>query len=209
MLEGIPRGLYILGFGGHARSVADVALQRGIEYLIFIDPNARMAKADAQFTVLCNLPEQIEDGWAAFPAVGDNRIRQSVCASVKDNLATLVAHNASIGLKAEIGAGTFVGQHAHVGPFARIGTGVIINTGAVVEHDCVVGNFSHISVNATVAGSARVGSNVMIGAGATVIDRVTICDDVVVGAGATIIRDIEQAGTYVGTPAKLIGTAIA
>ena len=33
----VPRGLVVLGFGGHARSVADIALTPGIEELIFVD----------------------------------------------------------------------------------------------------------------------------------------------------------------------------
>jgi UDP-N-acetylbacillosamine N-acetyltransferase len=34
-------GLLILGFGGHARSVADVAIASGITQLCFIDANAK------------------------------------------------------------------------------------------------------------------------------------------------------------------------
>ncbi|WEX08343.1 acetyltransferase [Chelativorans sp. AA-79] len=199
----IPRGLYILGYGGHARSVADVALQIGIENLIFVDPNAAEAEAFGKFPVLRGLPGQIEDGWAMFPAIGDNGIRKAVSDDLMSKLITIVSPDASIGLQAEIGPGTFVGRHAHVGPFARIGMGVIVNTGAVIEHDCVVGDFSHVSVNATVAGNSRIGNNVIVGAGATVIDKIAICDDVIVGAGATVVRDIGRAGTYVGIPAKL------
>ena len=33
----IPNGLLILGFGGHARSVGDVAIDLGISALIFVD----------------------------------------------------------------------------------------------------------------------------------------------------------------------------
>ncbi|MET3520656.1 acetyltransferase [Mesorhizobium abyssinicae] len=202
MPRNIPRGLYILGSGGHGRSVADIASEIGIENLVFVDPNPAQVEALAGFVLLRSLPVQIEDEWAVFPAIGDNRIRKMVCAGGTDRLATLVSPSASIGLRAEIGQGTLVGRHAHVGPFTRIGVGVIVNTAAVIEHDCEVGDFSHVSVNATLAGKSRIGSNVMIGAGATVIDGVGICDNVIVGAGATVIRNIEQAGTYVGTPAK-------
>ncbi|MDG4854513.1 MULTISPECIES: acetyltransferase [unclassified Mesorhizobium] len=201
MPANLPRGLYILGLGGHGRSVADAASEIGVKNLVFVDPNPAV-QAMAGFVLLRSLPDQIEDGWAIFPAIGDNGIRKTMCADHTGRLATLVSRSASIGLRAEIGRGTFVGRHAHVGPFARIGVGVIVNTAAVVEHDCEVGDFSHVSVNATLAGKSRIGSNVMIGAGATVIDGVGICDNVTVGAGATVVRNIEQAGTYVGTPAK-------
>jgi len=32
----------------------------------------------------------------------------------------------------------------------------------------------------------------------------SICDNVIIGAGSVVIRDIEDAGTYVGNPAKRI-----
>jgi len=199
----IPAGLYILGSGGHGRSVADIASEIGIKNVIFVDPNSAHA-AIAGLPILQSLPEQIERGWAVFPAVGHSGIRKAVCAENAERLTTLISPSATVGLAAEIALGTFVGRHAHVGPFSRIGMGVIINTGAIVEHDCQVGDFSHVSVNATLAGGSRIGSNVMIGAGATVIDGVAICDNVTVGAGATVIRNIEQPGTYVGTPAKAL-----
>jgi len=44
----------------------------------------------------------------------------------------------------------------------------------------------------------------IIGAGAVVTDKISICDNVIIGAGSVVIRDIEDAGTYVGNPAKRI-----
>jgi sugar O-acyltransferase (sialic acid O-acetyltransferase NeuD family) len=197
-----PIGLYILGAGGHARSVADVALSAGIRKLVFVDPNSGASEAFAGFALVRDLPEQIGEGWAIFPAIGSNQGRRRACSGIIERLAVVAAPDASIGLRASIGLGSFLGRHAHVGPFATIGAGVIINTGAIVDHDSDVGDFTHIAVNATVAGTCRIGSNVMIGAGATVIDGITIADDVIVGAGATVVSDIERPGTYVGTPAK-------
>jgi len=37
----IPRGLFVIGVGSHARSVADVALDLGVPALTFVDPSAR------------------------------------------------------------------------------------------------------------------------------------------------------------------------
>jgi len=197
-------GLYILGFGGHARSVADIAIAAGIRDLIFVDPKATPKSSFAGFSAVSNLPESLPEGWKIFPAIGDNLRRRAACDDLRAVLATLVSPDASVGIAASLGQGTVVARQAHVGPNARIGAGVIVNTGAVVEHDCEVGDFAHISVNATVAGSCRVGANVMIGAGATVIDGITICDDAVIGAGATVIGNIQDRGVYVGTPAKRI-----
>ncbi len=194
--------LLILGFGGHARSVGDVALAAGFERLVFFDEHAGDGEAFEGHRAQSTLPAPGEDRWQAFPAAGDNARRERQCHDAPHPLATLVAPGATIGIGASLGEGTFVARHAHVGPLARIGRGVILNTGCVVEHECAVGDFAHISVNATVAGRARIGRRVMLGAGAVVIDRVSICDDVVVGAGAVVVSDIATPGTYVGIPAR-------
>jgi UDP-N-acetylbacillosamine N-acetyltransferase len=197
-------GIYVLGFGGHARSVADVALAAGIESLIFVDANALPNESFAGFPAVTALPGRLIAGWSVFPALGDNLSRKAAYSRHMARIAKLISPSATIGVGAEVGNGTIVGHHAHIGPAASVGRGVIVNTGAAVEHECQVGDFSHISVNATVAGRARIGSNVFVGAGSTITDKVSICDDVVIGAGATVVRDITAPGTYVGTPARPI-----
>lgn len=204
MTSSSESGIYLLGFGGHARSVADVALAAGIKSLIFVDANALPGESFAGFPAVTALPKTLIAGWSVFPAQGDNLSRKATHNKQQAPIAKLISPKATIGVRAEVGEGTIVGHHAHIGPAASVGRGVIVNTGAAVEHECQVGDFSHISVNATVAGRARIGSNVFVGAGATVIDKVSICDDVVIGAGATVVRDITAPGTYVGTPARPI-----
>jgi sugar O-acyltransferase (sialic acid O-acetyltransferase NeuD family) len=197
-----PAGLYVLGFGGHARSVADVAVAAGITRLVFVDENARPGETFADLPAIVALPASPEAAWQLFPASGDNAQREQQVAGARLPIATLIAPSAYLGLRAEIMPGAFIAHRAHVGPAARVGRGTIVNTGAQVDHESVIGDFSHVSVNATVAGRCRIGAFVMVGAGATVIDRVSVCDHVVIGAGATVVRDITEPGTYVGTPAR-------
>lgn len=200
-----PKGLLILGFGGHARVVADIAIASGIVDFCFIDPNARAGENFLGHPVLTAWDANLPDGWQAFSAAGDNILRQGHCELIKSrawSLARLLAPSATIGVGATIMEGCLVAQHAHVGPMATIGTGCIINTGAVVEHESSVGDFSHISVHSTVAGRSRIGRFAMIGAGAAVIDGIEIGDSVIVGAGAVVHRSIAEPGTYVGVPAR-------
>jgi sugar O-acyltransferase (sialic acid O-acetyltransferase NeuD family) len=200
----VPAGLYILGFGGHARSVADIAVAMGFGQLAFVDDNAQPGEAFAGFPVLRHMPADPAPGWLVFPAVGDNVRRRALSDKQALELARLIAPTASIGLAAVISGGVLVAHHAHVGPGARIGRGAILNTGAIVDHETQVGAFTHISINAAVAGRCTIGANVMIGAGAVVIDGISIAEDVIIGSGATVVADIAHAGTYVGTPARLM-----
>ncbi len=190
--------LIILGCGGHARSVADVALANGIEELIFVDDNARPQEKIWEFNVLKNLPSITAP---IIIALGDNQQRADRFAQQK-NVTSLIALSAHIGKNARIEPGVFVANGAHIGPNAQIGANTIINTHAVIEHDCTIGKHCHISVNATVAGKCDIGDFVMLGAGATVIDGIKICSNVIIGAGAVVIQDITEPGTYVGIPAR-------
>jgi UDP-N-acetylbacillosamine N-acetyltransferase len=201
--------LVIFGCGGHARSVADVALSSGILELLFVDRNARPAErvlgfpviTDAEFASLHMRKPSV------IVALGDNREREQVFDGlVKSGFSAiaLVAHDAHRGVGVAIGVGSFVGSGAHLGPEASIGQNTIINTRAVIEHGARVEAHSHVSVNATLAGFVHIGERVMIGVGATVIDRVSICSETVVGAGSVVVEDIVEPGTYVGIPARRI-----
>ncbi len=204
-----PRGLLILGFGGHARAVADVAMAMGITELAFEDESALTGEHFQGFKVLPVWKHPLPDGWMAFGAAGQSTQRQAQLMRIRTEgwpVATLVAPTASLGVGCTIGPGSIVGQQAHVGPMVAVGDGCIINSGAIVDHESVVGDFSHISVNASVAGRCTIGRNVMLGAGATVIDKITMCDDIVIGAGAVVTENLICSGTYVGVPVRLLKT---
>jgi UDP-N-acetylbacillosamine N-acetyltransferase len=197
-------GLVLLGFGGHARSVADVALTAGYIRLLFVDQNAVDGECFLEFPVQRAMPPQ-DGGWVYMSCAGDNHRRLTQIhemAAANLPLATIVSPLATVGRGAAVAAGCFVGHHAHIGPLARLGAGCIINTGAVVEHDCVLGECAHVSVHSCVAGYGRLGDRVFLGAGAVVIDRVSVTSDVVVGAGAVVVTSIDSAGVYVGIPAR-------
>jgi len=196
--------LLILGFGGHARSVADIAVQAGFTHINFYDPSAQEGEHFAQFLAQNQFQLAQHKGYL-FPAAGDNKAREKQILDLihhHTRLATLISPKAYLGLCVEILAGSLIAHHAHIGPNSKIGMGCIINTGAIVEHDCTVGDLTHVSVNATVAGRCHVGQRVFIGAGATLIDGVSIANDVTIGAGAVVVSDIEVPGVYVGVPAR-------
>jgi UDP-N-acetylbacillosamine N-acetyltransferase len=203
------KGLVILGFGGHARSVAAVALANGVGSLVFVDENAKDNETFLNFPVTREFVGAIPEGWSCIPAVGDNLKRQKqyeFAQSAGWALAKVIANDATIDADAKVAAGCFVGHHAHIGPSARIGKGTIINTGAIVEHESAVGDFSHVSVNAVVAGRSKLGSFVFLGAGATVIDSVSVGDNITIGAGAAVVKSLRLRGTYVGCPVRQVAS---
>lgn len=199
--------LLILGCGGHARTVAATALSLGYARILMVDPNARPEERHFGCDVIRPEEVKVVPTMTGIPASGDPELRKQQMAWLEEHqvpVTTVVSPHAVLGPDVTLDKGGFVGAGAYVGPQAQVGTGCIINTGAVLEHDACAGAFSHVSVHATVAGYSRIGSMCMIGAGAILIDRVRIPDWTIIGAGATVIRDLSEAGTYVGCPARLV-----
>ncbi len=198
--------LVLLGCGGHARSVADVALSAGFDVFCFVDEQAKEGENVLGFPVQRELPPHSTE-LSYFACAGENRQRFSQIHALRAAglpLATVIAPTATIGRGAVVSPGCFVGHHAHVGPMARVGVGCIVNTAAVVEHDCVLGECCHVSVNSTVAGSSSLGDCVFLGAGGIVIDKISVASDVTIGAGGVVIGSIELPGIYVGIPVRRV-----
>lgn len=202
-------GLLIIGFGGHARSVADVALAAGVKDLIFIDEHAKPNENFHDFPVLKEWKDPFPEHWGCFAASGNNVKREEqldFIAKQKWPLATIISSTATIGVGSHIEPGCFIAHHAHIGPNAKIEKGSIINTRATIEHDCSVGRYSHISIAATLAGSSIVGQKCTVFAGATVIDAINICDNVTLAAGTVAVDNIVKPGLYLGVPARFAGS---
>jgi UDP-N-acetylbacillosamine N-acetyltransferase len=197
--------LFIYGCGGHARSLADVAVSNGGKDLIFIDEGARENEVQLGFPVVKPFSDKIDGNYIV--AIGDNHHRALVFHELRNkNLIVLISNTAYMGVNTQLDIGTFIAAGAHIGPNTIIAENTIINTRAIVEHDCKIGKHSHISVNAVVAGKAELGDFVMIGAGAIVIDNIKVCSEVTVGAGSVVIKDINMPGVYVGVPARRISS---
>ncbi|MFH1152919.1 MAG: NeuD/PglB/VioB family sugar acetyltransferase [Pseudomonadota bacterium] len=199
--------LLIIGFGGHARSVTDIAVKKGYKNIVFVEESARPGEMYHGFQVARSLPDNLDDSWEIFLAAGDNRCREiqyNQTSVLSLPLATIVCTTATLGIETVIGSGTVVGSLAHVGPSSTVGKSCIVNSGCILEHDCHVGDFCHLSVNATIAGRCQIGRRVFIGAGAVVCDKLSIMDDVTIGAGSVVIRDILEPGVYVGVPVRRV-----
>lgn len=77
----------------------------------------------------------------------------------------------------------------------------IININCTIGHDTKIGSFVTINPGVNISGNVTIGSNCNIGSNTVIRNGVTICDDVVIGAGCVVVKDITDAGTYVGNPA--------
>lgn len=201
----------VIGAGGHAKVIIDLLRCGGHEVVACLDAG-RVGQVVNGVPVLGDerdeLPRLMEQGVdAAFVALGDNRLRQKVAASVAAlglHMVAAIGRSAVVSPSARIGRGCAIMEGAVVNADARIGEFAIINTNASIDHDCVVGPYSHVAPGSALAGGVEVGAAVFMGAGTRAIPGVKIMDGAVVGAGTVVVRDIASPGTWVGVPARQI-----
>lgn len=197
--------LIIIGASGHGRVAADIAVRNGYEEILFLDDD-KAVKACGSYPVMgtSDIVQKIEGD--VIVAIGNPAIRRRISESIsRERIATLIHTDAVIAEGVTIGRGTVVMAGTVINPGSQIGRGCIINTCASVDHDCKIGDYVHVAVGAHVAGHVEIGNGTWIGAGVTVSNDIKICGGCMIGAGAVVVGDIEEAGTYMGVPARKRG----
>ena len=189
--------ILLIGFGGHAESMADTIIKLKKYHIAgYTD----IKDNHCQFDYLGN-DDQLENIYKrgirkaaiGIGCMGDSRLREKVIAKAKGLgfvFPAIIDPTAIIASDIEVGEGTYIGKRAVINAGAKVGEFCIINTGCIVEHDNCIGDFSHVAVGATLCGSVKIGARSFIGAGAVVIQTIQIGDDVLVGANSTILSDI-------------------
>lgn len=201
--------LLIIGAGGHGRVVADIALKMNRWKKIYFLDDDESIKTIIGIEVIGKSNDAfiyISD-YDIFVAIGNNRIRekiQSQLEKVGASIPTLIHPRSIIGEAVEIGIGTTIMAGAIINSCSKIGKGCIINTGATIDHDNIIKDYVHISPGVHISGNVEIAKRTWIGIGASVSNNVSITSNCIVGAGAVVIKDIIEAGTYVGVPARKI-----
>ncbi len=201
--------LLIIGASGHGKVVADIALKMNKwQQIAFLDDDKNV-KSSMGINVIGNSNDAFSylNDYDIFVAIGNNNTREKIQSELEiaeASMPRLIHPSAIIGEKVELGVGTVVMAGVVINCCSSIGKGCIINTGVTIDHDNVIENYVHISPGARLAGTVRVGKRSWIGIGSVVTNNVYIISECMVGAGAVVVRDITEAGTYVGVPARKI-----
>lgn len=198
----------IVGAGGHAKVIVEI-LER-IETVEVVGFTSRSTD-DRLFHYPhlgpdSVLPALLSNGVShAFPAVGDNRVRQRLANEllrIGFLLVNAISLHAIVSPRVRLGSGIAIMPGAVINAEASIGDGAVVNTGATVDHDCTIGAFAHVAPGSHLAGCVKVGEGTFLGIGSSVIPGITIGSWVTVGAGAAVIRNIADHATAVGVPSS-------
>ncbi|QDQ08712.1 acetyltransferase [Bacillus sp. BD59S] len=201
--------LLIIGAGGHGKVIADIALRMNKwEYVAFLD-DSENEKTSMGIEIIgesTDVSKFIKD-YDVFVGIGNNTTREKIQEQIESqgaSIPVLIHPHAVIGKQVSLEAGTVVMAGAIINCCTKIGKGCIINTASTIDHDNVIEDYVHISPGAHLAGTVRIGSGTWLAIGSIVINNINITSKCKIGAGAVVIRDITEAGTYIGVPAKRV-----
>lgn len=218
--------IYIVGAGGFVREVLwlikrinEVAVKNGREcewYIAgFIDDDRSLhGEMLDDYPVLGGgdyLAALSEDVYVVI-AIGSAKVKKIVVeklSALKNiHFATLIDPSVILSDRVQIGDGCIICAGTIMTVDITIGSHVIINLDCTLGHDDVIGDYVTIYPSVNVSGNVKIGEESEIGTGAQIIQGKSIGKQVILGAGAVVVKDIKEAGTYVGLPASRVGKRI-
>ncbi len=196
----MQKQVIIIGAGGHGRVLRDIVERSGDVFLGFLDDSEKGED------VLGKTEDCTRFAEAEFIiGIGDNAIREKITKTHPAlSYYTAIDPSAVISPRAKIGKGTCIMPGVVINAGAAVGDHTIINTNATVEHDVEIENYVHVSPGAVLLGGAKIGEHTHIGGGAVIRNYISISGGCTIGMGAAVTKRIEEAGVYVGVPARKI-----
>ncbi len=206
------RPLVLIGSGGHAREVAEIALQaqqmeRNGPFLGFLDSDPSKHGLNVLgFPVLGGMEWLNERAHevGVLIAVGDAAVRRRIADELGSTIAysTVVSPLAHLSEYCQIGEGTVIFPQVVVSTQVNIGRHVQLNSACSISHDSEIGDFCSIYPGARTTGGVKLGEGVTLGTNSCVVPYKTVGPGTQIGAGACVIDDLPGGITAVGVPAK-------
>lgn len=191
----------LLGGGGHARVVAELAMLNNFNIIGVIDPKY-VKQAQWDYAINCFENEEVImnfsteelsllNGIGSIP--GSESMRRIIFKKFYAQgfkFPSLIHPQAVISKTAHIDQGVQLMAGVIVNAKSSIGLNTLINTGAIIEHDCIIQDHVHIAPRAVLCGGVVLNKNVHIGAGAIILQNVSIGENSIIGAGAVVRHSI-------------------
>ena len=205
----VKRNLVIFGAGGHAVSVASVAMSAGFHIECFID-ETRGGQQLLGARIVSHITDLVDTSVYFYSvAIGDNSVRQKVSENAMSQLRgcefpPLVHKSAIVASFASVGRGTVIMPNSVVGANTRIGRFCVINSSSSVDHDSYMADYSSIAPGVVTGGRVRIGCRSAVSIGAVIKQGVNIGSDCVVGANSYLNGDLVDNKVAYGSPARVV-----
>lgn len=159
--------LVILGAGGYANTVSDIAEQLGYEIVAMLDDKLPGLE-------LFTFQTYISSDTEFIPAFGNNQFRLKWIDKLQNagvTFATIIHPSAYVSPRATIYPGTVILPKAIVNTDVIIERGCIVNIGAIIDHGTVLEEGVHLAPGAIVKGENRIKSGTKVESGEVIQAR--------------------------------------
>lgn len=199
----------VFGAGGMGREIATmIELDTGLSPVIVDDKQEQWCKNNSVPWVAEKDYNPKVHGHPVL-SFGDAKLRRKVANALKNKypditFPPIVSKHSLIGNRVNLGAGVVVMQNCIITCDATIEDFVQLNICTTIAHDTRIGSYVTTAPGVHINGNVTVEEDVYFGSNSCTVHGISIVAGTVIGAGATVTKTIQQQGTYVGVPAKLL-----
>ena len=134
-----------------------------------------------------------------------NRNRENVYNQIKAKgyeMISYISSKATVFPDTKIGDNCFILEDNTIQPFTTIGNNVVLWSGNHIGHHGRINDHVFFTSHVVMSGHCEIGSYSFFGVNATIRDFAKIAQGTLVAMSASIVKDTEEWGVYMGSPAK-------
>jgi UDP-perosamine 4-acetyltransferase len=193
--------IIIIGSGGHAKVVKDLAEQLNYQIIAVCDPNDKNKNKGCWKNIKFYNHESdlqqydvkkvfIANGVGHMPKNHSSRNKIFIrLMSMGFSFPVLIHPSAYVSKDTKLYDGVQVMAGSVIQPGCIIKENTIINTSCSVDHDSIIGGNVHIAPGCTLCGNVQIGKNSFIGCGSSIIQSVVIKNDSFIKAGSVVVKN--------------------
>lgn len=203
----------IFGIGGFGREILcclidilEINKKKASDYALFMVDDEYYSKKSIMGISVIPVSKFDPLLYKAFIGVGDPLLRKKIVQKLppQTKYATLIHPTVVMSEWVQLEEGTIITAGCILTCNIKIGKQAHLNLHTTIGHDCIIGDFFTTAPAVNISGSCKFGNNVYIGTNASIKNSITICDNVTIGMGSVVVKNITEAGIYIGNPAKLL-----
>lgn len=206
------KDIYIIGASGFGREVAWL-IEELDEWKVvgFIDDNESIHNTfinDIPVAGGISFLDTFESAINVAIAIGNPSVRKKIADKLKVNqnivFPNIIAKGIRISNTIKMGEGNIICSGSILTTNIQLGNFNLINLDCTIGHDVSISSFVTAYPSVNISGNVVVGNCVELGTCSKVIQGKIITDNVIVGAGSVLIKDLDESGTYVGSPVRKV-----
>lgn len=203
----VKKPLVIIGAGGHAVSVASLAISLGFNPIMFVDSNSDRSEIHG-IPVQSNLDSiSTTTALSCVMGIGDNYSRHQaymklITTHPNFDFPTLIHQQATIGSWSKIEQGCTIFAGARIGASCKIGAFAIMNTNASLDHDSYLAEFASLGPGVVTGGQVFIDAFSAVGIGSVIKHGLKIEEHSVIGSSSNVLKNIQSYSVVFGNPAE-------